>query len=344
MSIGILKVEYVGFAVRKASSHRHLLGTMGFEDRGSALCAGHSQIRYVEPKDDGFEAQFLGQHPDGVAVIAFQVKNLEEAAAALLSRGATLMTDITIEVDGSRQFDIATPVGSVVFRFIEECSPPCNPQGRAAYGIDHFTCHFLSMAPAIWWFEQVMGFSRYWNYHFHTRDSCTAGDTRKGTGMSSQVMRDSVSGITFALNEPRKPDFGASQVAKFVRANRGPGVQHIALATPNLCGKVKELGVPRFLTTPACYYDAVAQGLHRCGPRDIREDIRQLQSLGILVDGEAPGKYLLQIFMRPLSDLLGDDAHGPFFFEFIERRGAKGFGEGNFRSLFEAIERSQQTG
>lgn len=194
------------------------------------------------------------------------------------------------------------------------------------------------MAPVIWWFQEVMGFEIFWRFEFHTRRDCRGLAKKIGTGLRSCVMRCPVTGITFALNEPLMPDFQASQVRRFVQDNRGPGIQHIALRLSDICSAVRTVQPSCFLATPHCYYDDLRARLGGC---KVREDVETLRELGILVDGSELGEYLLQIFMQSLAVLLGGPEYGPFFFELIQRRGANGFGEGNFRTLFEAVERSE---
>ena len=105
-------------------------------------------------------------------------------------------------------------------------------------------------------------------------------------------------------------------------------------------GQLHEQGVG-FLDTPESYYTSMPQRLEQTGVGAIDEDIEELQRLGILVDGQTDGQYLLQVFMKEAAQLHEDEKAGPFFYELIQRKGNKGFGEGNFRSLFESIERGQ---
>lgn len=335
----ILKsVNHVEFYVRDERRYARMLKWMGFEGVGSTFRSGCCELRLNQPSSNTAQgADFLEQHPDGVGVIAFTVEDVWQAATMLEDRGATLVTDIQV-AHGVRWFDITTPIGDLMFRFTDARSSILpGPYGQ----LDHFTCHFMTMSPVIAWFEKVMGFERFWAFQFHTRRDCKGMEKKAGTGMKSEVMRCPNTGISFALNEPLRPDFTASQVTKFVRDNRGPGVQHIALTTPDICDAVRKLSPDRFLRTPGCYYDELGNRLAAVGVQQIDQDIEQLRPLGVLVDGEESG-HLLQIFMRCFADLHADTKAGPFFFELIERHGARGFGHGNFRSLFEAVERSQQ--
>jgi 4-hydroxyphenylpyruvate dioxygenase len=185
-----------------------------------------------------------------------------------------------------------------------------------------------------------MGFSEYWRVHFHTADINPGSG---GSGLASIVMWDPESGIKFANNEPVTPNYEASQIYSFVEANNGPGVQHVAFHVPVISPAVENMrraGI-EFLDTPATYYDMLPERLARQQVTNFSEKIEEMQRLGILVDGE-DDRYLLQIFMVEGGLLYDDEVAGPFFYEIIQRKGARGFGEGNFRALFESIERDQQ--
>ncbi|HET6339017.1 MAG TPA: VOC family protein, partial [Polyangiales bacterium] len=125
--------------------------------------------------------------------------------------------------------------------------------------------------------------------------------------------------------------------------HRGDGVQHAALSVRDILSAVEKLkgrGV-EFLPTPHTYYESLPERLKEIGVGEIPEDIPQLEKLQILVDGSSKGQYLLQIFLKESAGLYADAAAGPFFYEIIERKGDRGFGAGNFRALFESIERDQ---
>jgi 4-hydroxyphenylpyruvate dioxygenase len=157
-------------------------------------------------------------------------------------------------------------------------------------------------------------------------------------------MRDPRSNVKFANNEPWRPAFKSSQINVFHEEQRGDGVQHAALIVKDILGAVAGLrarGV-EFMPTPPSYYELLPARLQRIGVGAIPEDLRRLQELEILVDGGAPGSYMLQIFLKDSAGLYGEREAGPFFYEIIQRRGDQGFGAGNFRALFESIEREQQ--
>jgi 4-hydroxyphenylpyruvate dioxygenase len=319
------------------------------------FAAGKARVVCVIPKADGSRAQrWLKRHPEGVAVLGVRVRDVGETRRVLEERGATLTTGVVEERDAEgrpyRWFEIATPLGDVRFRFIERASgalPPgfrriepvadANPYELQV--IDHVTSNFLTIEPHVTWLRDVMGFEEYWRVHFHTAD-IHGGEG--GSGLASIVMWDPESGIKLANNEPAAPNYEASQIYKFVEANHGPGVQHVAFHLPKIVPAVEGLkrsGID-FLDTPVTYYDMLPERLAERRVRNFRDNIEELKHLGILVDGE-DDRYLLQIFMVEGGVMYAKEIAGPFFYELIQRRGARGFGEGNFRALFEAIERDQ---
>ncbi|HSN15580.1 MAG TPA: VOC family protein, partial [Anaeromyxobacteraceae bacterium] len=165
-----------------------------------------------------------------------------------------------------------------------------------------------------------------------------------GSGLRSVVMRDARSGVKFANNEPWRPAFKSSQINVFNEDHRGDGIQHAALTVGDILSAVRGMrarGV-EFMPTPGAYYDALPERLRTSGIGRIEEDPAVLRRLEILVDGAGPGSYLLQIFLRDSAGLYHEPEAGPFFFEIIQRKGDQGFGAGNFRALFESIEREQQ--
>jgi 4-hydroxyphenylpyruvate dioxygenase len=310
----------------------------------------------------GRAARYLGRHPDGVGTIAFEVQDIEKVFAELDRRGGNPISEIETVREGAgwyKTFSITTPFGDTTFRFVERQGFPGLFPGMEVYpaprgganrfgfaGIDHVTSNFQTMSPALLWLEHVMGFEHFWDVRFHTRDVAQKRPTpavEHGSGLRSAVMIDSQTGIKFANNEPYRPAFKNSQINVFHEDNRGDGVQHVALATSNILAAVRglrERGV-EFMPTPSSYYRLLPERLEREGVKRIDEDIRELEELGILVDGQARGAYLLQIFLKDSAGLYKSPDAGPFFFELIQRKGDQGFGAGNFRALFESIEREQ---
>jgi 4-hydroxyphenylpyruvate dioxygenase len=325
-------------------------------ERAVLFSAGKAHVVCVTPADaDSRAGRWLRRHPDGVAVLAVRVRSVEETRRRLEERGATFIGPIRTERDGEgrpyRSFDIATPLGDVRFRFVERVADALPPgfmttapdDERNPYElqvIDHVTSNFLTIEPHVSWLRDVMGFEEYWRVHFHTSD-IRGGEG--GSGLASIVMWDPESGIKLANNEPAAPNYEASQIYTFVEANRGAGVQHVAFHVPKIVPVVEGLrrsGI-EFLATPATYYDMLPSRLAARRVANFSEEIETLRRLGILVDGE-DDRYLLQIFMVEGGVMYEDAGAGPFFYEVIQRRGARGFGEGNFRALFEAIERDQE--
>jgi 4-hydroxyphenylpyruvate dioxygenase len=159
-------------------------------------------------------------------------------------------------------------------------------------------------------------------------------------------MWDPQSGVKFANNEPYRPNFKASQINVFHEDNRGDGVQHVALAVTDVVAAVRGLrarGVA-FMPAPHAYYQALPKRLLDTGVGTLAEPLSELEELGILVDGEGAGRYLLQIFLKDSAGTHASPEAGPFFYELIQRCGDQGFGAGNFRALFESIEREQGGG
>jgi 4-hydroxyphenylpyruvate dioxygenase len=222
--------------------------------------------------------------------------------------------------------------------------------GGNAFGfgrIDHVTSNFETMKPALLWMEHVLGFEEFWEVQFHTRDAAerrrAEREAAHGSGLRSVVMRDPFSGVKFANNEPWRPAFKSSQVNLFHEEHRGDGVQHAALTVRDILSAVRGMrarGV-EFMPTPASYYEMLPERLRRIGVEGVEEDVATLRDLEILVDGAARGRYLLQIFLKDAAGLYREPEAGPFFFEIIQRKGDEGFGAGNFRALFESIEREQ---
>jgi 4-hydroxyphenylpyruvate dioxygenase len=191
------------------------------------------------------------------------------------------------------------------------------------------------------WLEHVLGFEQMWEVAFHTSDVDPKRTT--GSGLKSIVMWDPVSQTKFANNEPARPFFKASQINIFNEELRGDGVQHVALTVGDIIPAVRGLrssGVS-FMPTPGSYYDMLPERIARTGIAAIDEDLAILRELEILVDGDQHRAYMLQIFLKESAGLYSDPSAGPFFYEIIQRKGDRGFGAGNFRALFESIEREQ---
>jgi 4-hydroxyphenylpyruvate dioxygenase len=374
-SIGITRLEGIHWYVRDLDRSRKFYGTkLDFAEtwrsspelertgRQRSVCfsAGKIDIVCSTPLGDGGcrASRFLAKHPDGVGTLVFEVEDAARAFALVEERGGTPIEEVqTFTDDGGtlRQFSITTPFGDCTFRFRErrgfralypgavQAAPPFRPTNRYGFEeIDHVTSNFQTMKPMLLWLEHVLGFEQMWEVAFHTSDVDPA--RRTGSGLKSIVMWDPTSNVKFANNEPARPFFKSSQINIFNEELRGDGVQHVALTVGNIieavCG-LRGAGVS-FMPTPGAYYDMLPDRIDRSGIKAIDEDIKILRDLGILVDGDHDHSYMLQIFLKEASGLYKDPAAGPFFYEIIQRKGDRGFGAGNFRALFESIEREQQ--
>ena len=376
--IGIKRLEALHYYVHDLErSRRFYTGRMDFAEtavsgpelerdgrqRSALFEAGEVRILVSAPLGEGGRAwRWLRKHPDGVGTLVFEVEDAERAFRLLEERGGTPVTDLLEFRDQGgwlRTFNVTTPFGDTTFRFVERrgllapypglTAHPPPRGGRNAFGfghVDHVTSNFQTMKPALLWMEHVLGFEEFWEVAFHTADAAGEREARmraRGSGLRSVVMRDPLSGVKFANNEPWRPDFKRSQVNVFNEDLRGDGVQHAALTVRDILGAVRGLrdrGV-EFMPTPAAYYRMLPERLSRIGVGRVEEDLQALEALQILVDGEAPGRYLLQVFLRDSAGLYREPEAGPFFFEIIQRKGDEGFGAGNFRALFESIEREQ---
>jgi 4-hydroxyphenylpyruvate dioxygenase len=333
--------------------------------RSALFEAGQVRILVSAPLGPGGRAaRWLRVHPDGVGSVIFEVEDAARAFAVLEGRGATPTTDVlAFEGEGGRlaTFAITTPFGDTTFRFVERRGwrgpypgmvahpAPLGGGNRFGFGhVDHLTSNFRTLKPALLWMEQVLGLEASWEVAFHTRDAAgeagRARESSQGSGLRSVVMRDERSGVKFANNEPWRPAFRSSQIHLFIDDHRGEGIQHAALTVADIQAAVRGLraGGVQFMPTPGAYYDALPARIAESGIERIEERIEDLRALGILVDGEGARRYLLQIFLRDSAGLYGEPEAGPFFFEIIQRKGDQGFGAGNFRALFESIEREQQ--
>ncbi len=364
-NLGIQRVDHVDFVVHDIARSRGFYGQKmdmaltaqsdaAFEEEFGETSllfeAARSRIRVTAPtRSDSHAGKFLRHHPDGVRTVAFRVESVDHAYKVLGERNANLIDEPWVK-DGYKQFHIASPLGDVEYAFVEKKEGATDPHltpvaGSSAVNrhafthMDHITSNTRDLHGLVNWYRDVLGFEHFWDIRFHTQDS---NPEAVGSGLNSIVMRDPKSNVKFATNEPLSPNFYGSQIQKYVEDNGGPGVQHIALSTSQIMDTVPQMQKAglQFLDTPASYYEMLPERMAERAVENLKEDIEELQKRKILVDGR-DNRYLLQIFMKEASLLYNEAAAGPFFYEVIQRHGEQGFGEGNFRALFESIERQQ---
>jgi 4-hydroxyphenylpyruvate dioxygenase len=351
---GIDYVEFwVGNARQASAYYRALWGFTpvafsGLEtkvrDRASYLMI-ENDIRFVFTAPltpNGEIADHVHQHGDGVKDIAFLVDDVESAWRETTTRGAESVLE-PVEIDGGedgvlRKSAVRT-YGEVVHSFIDRRDyqgvfapgyrkvkkPAAAATGLSLLEIDHCVgnVELGDMNKFVDYYRDVFGFSQLIHYDdkvIHTDYSA----------LMSKVMTNGNGRIKFPINEPASGK-KKSQIQEFLDWYHTPGVQHVALRTEDIVGTVRRLrdnGV-EFLGMPHAYYESLAD---RVGDVGVPMDV--LEELGIEADRDEEG-YLLQIFTRPIQD------RPTFFFEIIERHGSRGFGVGNFKALFEAIEREQ---
>jgi 4-hydroxyphenylpyruvate dioxygenase len=327
------------------------------KQKAACFEAGNVRVVCSTPVGEGGRAaRFLSKHPDGVGTLVFEVADIEKTFRLLEQRGGTPICDIETFREGGgtlRQFSITTPFGDTTFRFRQRDgyaplwpgAVPHQGGGKNKFGfeeIDHTTANFQTMKPMLLWMEHVMGFEQMWEVAFHTVD--VDPNRKTGSGLKSIVMWDPESNVKFANNEPARPFFKASQINIFNEELRGDGVQHVAMTVKDILTAVRQLranGVT-FMPTPGTYYDVLPERIEKSGIKKIDEDINTLRELEVLIDGDHHHAYMLQIFLKESAGLYGDTKAGPFFYEIIQRKGDRGFGAGNFRALFESIERDQR--
>jgi 4-hydroxyphenylpyruvate dioxygenase len=342
---------YVGNAKQAAHYYKSAFGFQnlayagpetGVRDRASyVLQQGKIRLVLTTPlKSDHPIAEHIKKHGDGVKILALSVDDAYDAFKQTTSRGATPYQEPQTIADeyGEVRTSGIKLYGETVHLFVERknyngaflpsyqiMNSSYNPEATGLLHIDHCVGNvgWHKMNEWVDFYENVMGF----------RNILTFDDKMISTEYSalmSKVMSNGNGYVKFPINEPAEGK-KKSQIEEYLEYYEGEGVQHLALATDHIVETVTNLqnrGV-EFLTVPTTYYDDL---ISRVGHID--EDLEPLKKLGILVDRDNEG-YLLQIFTKPIED------RPTMFFEIIQRKGAKSFGAGNFKALFEAIEREQ---
>ncbi|MFT6210227.1 MAG: 4-hydroxyphenylpyruvate dioxygenase [Bacteroidia bacterium] len=348
---------YVGNAKQAAHFYKTAFGFQslayagletGVKDRASYVLK-QDKIRLVLTtalNSDSIVGEHVKKHGDGVKVVALWVDDARKSWEETTSRGAKSYMEPTVEKDENGEVVKAGiyTYGETVHLFIErknyngtflpgyrEWKSDYNPAPTGLKFIDHMVGNvgWGEMNTWVKWYEDVMGFVNFLSFddkQIHTEYSA----------LMSKVMSNGNGRIKFPINEPAKAA-KRSQIEEYLDFYEGSGVQHIAVATDDILKTVADLrsrGIEFLSTPPQSYYDAIPERLGK-HMEIMKEDINEVAKLGIMVDADEEG-YLLQIFTKPLED------RPTLFFEIIQRMGARGFGAGNFKALFESIEREQE--
>lgn len=342
---------YVGNAKQAAYYYQHAWGfeplaysglETGAKDKVSyVLQQGKIRLMLSSPLDAGGEINaHINKHGDGVKIIALWVEDATQSWKETTTRGAKSYIEPyeISDADGTVIISGIHTYGETLHLFVErknykgtflpgfkKWKSPVQTQNVGLQYIDHMVGNVGWNEMNTWcqFYEKVMGFTQL--VSFDDKDIST-----EYTALMSKVMSNGNGRIKFPINEPAEGR-KKSQIEEYIKFYNGAGVQHIAVATDNIIETVSQLkarGV-EFLYVPDNYYDTV---LDRVG--EIDEDLAPLKELGILIDRDDEG-YLLQLFTKPVLD------RPTLFFEIIQRKGAQSFGKGNFKALFEAIEREQ---
>lgn len=357
----LLGTDYVEFYVGNAKQAAHFYKTAfgfqslayagletGVKDRASYVLK-QDKIRLVLTTALNSESpigEHVKKHGDGVKVIALWVDDSRKSWEETTSRGAKSYMEPTVEKDEHGEVVKAGiyTYGETVHLFIErknyngtflpgyqEWKSDYNPAPTGLKFIDHMVGNvgWGEMNTWVKWYEDVMGFVNFLSFddkQIHTEYSA----------LMSKVMSNGNGRIKFPINEPAKGK-KKSQIEEYLDFYEGSGAQHIAVATDDILTTVADLrsrGVEFLSTPPQEYYDEIPERLGE-HMNIVKEDLKEVAKLGILVDSDEEG-YLLQIFTKPVED------RPTLFFEIIQRMGARGFGAGNFKALFESIEREQE--
>lgn len=357
----LLGTDYVEFYVGNAKQAAHFYKTAfgfqshayagletGMKDRASYVLK-QDKIRIVLTTaltSDSPIGEHVKKHGDGVKIVALWVEDARSAYEETTKRGAKSFMEPTVETDEFGEVVRAGiyTYGETVHMFVErknykgeflpgykKWESDYNPEPTGLKYIDHMVGNvgWNEMNTWVKWYEDVMGFVNFLSFddkQIHTEYSA----------LMSKVMSNGNGRIKFPINEPAEGK-KRSQIEEYLDFYEGPGVQHIAVATDDIIKTVADLrsrGIEFLSTPPEEYYKAVPLRLEAHN-HELREDIEKLKSLGIMIDADEEG-YLLQIFTKPVED------RPTLFFEIIQRMGARGFGAGNFKALFESIEREQE--
>ena len=356
----LLGTDYIEFYVGNAKQAAHFYKTAfgfqslayagletGIKDRTSYVLK-QDKIRLVLTtalNSNSPIGEHVKKHGDGVKIIALWVEDARSAFEETTKRGARIFMAPTVENDENGEVIRAGiyTYGETVHLFVErknykgtflpgykDWNSSYNPSTVGLKYVDHMVGNvgWNEMNTWVKWYEDVMGFVNFLSFD----DKQITTDY---SALMSKVMSNGNGRIKFPINEPAEGK-KKSQIEEYLDFYEGPGVQHIAVATDDIVSTVSAMrlrGIEFLSTPPQAYYDAIPERLKDHMDK-FKEDIAELQKLGIMIDADEEG-YLLQIFTRPVED------RPTLFFEIIQRMGAKGFGAGNFKALFESIEREQ---
>jgi len=357
----LLGTDYVEFYVGNAKQAAHYYKTAfgfqshayagletGVKDRCSYVLS-QNKIRLVLTTplvSDSPIAEHIKKHGDGVKVIALWVEDATKSFEETVKRGAKPFMQPTVEKDqfGEVVRSGIYTYGETVHIFVErkkydgpflpgfeKWESDYNPSDVGLKFVDHMVGNvgWGEMNQWVKFYEDVMGFVNFLSFddkQIHTEYSA----------LMSKVMSNGNGRIKFPINEPAEGK-KKSQIEEYIQFYEGSGCQHIAVATDDIIKTVTEMrkrGVEFLSAPPAAYYEEIPARLGKHMSM-MKEDIKELQKLAILVDADEEG-YLLQIFTKPVED------RPTLFYEIIQRMGARGFGAGNFKALFESIEREQE--
>lgn len=342
---------YVGNAYQAAYYYQHALGFQpiaysglktGNRNAASYVMAqGSAKIVLTSsysPSSEISAHQLI--HGDGAKAIGLKVRDAQVAFDEALQRGAKpVIEPMTISDDqGEVRISAIETYGDTIHKFIErkgydglylpgytDYKPPVDTDQKGVVRIDHIVgnVEWNKLDPTVQFYHDVFGFGTF--LEFSPDDINT-----QYSALTSTVVNNYNNRVKMPINAPAK-GLKMSQIEEYTRYYHGAGVQHIALSTNNIIETVKLMRAhgTEFIKVPDSYYDNLTE---RVG--EIKEDLQELAKYGILVDHDERG-YLLQLFTKPIQD------RPTFFFEVIQRRGCRGFGKGNFKALFEAIEREQ---
>ena len=342
---------YVGNAKQAAYYYQHALGfkpvsysglETGSREKVSYVMQ-QNQVKFVlsSPLIPGTDiGRHIDRHGDGVKDISFSVNDAEKAWKETTSKGAKSVIKPKLIQDSYGEAVIATiqTYGDTTHTFIDRSKYKGSflpgyenihtPNTDISTGIIHID-HVVGNQPngdmkrVCEFYEKVFGWHRFWSVD--DKDVSTEYSSLRSVVMSNENEK-----VKMPINEPAN-GLKKSQIQEYIDFYNGPGVQHIAMSTKDIISTVKKLksnGV-QFLPTPKSYYEDLSNRID-----DIQEDLDAIAELGILVDSDEKG-YMLQIFTKPIQD------RPTLFYEIIQRRGSNSFGKGNFKALFESIEREQ---